>query len=75
MTIWLIAGTPLEDTYPCRCHERLGRTCSPAWCPCAGYPRPGMPSWCCSYRFSPADVVMAKAAWELKRRQQEELLS
>ncbi len=71
---WIIAGTPVEDIYPCRCHERLYRTCSAAWCPCAGRNPDGMPPECCSWRFGPQDHVVAKAAWELKKRQEEELL-
>lgn len=72
--VWIVAGTDSRDGYPCRCSERLYRTCSAAWCPCAGQEPDGRPSSCCSWRFSPADVVMAKAAWELKKRAREELM-
>lgn len=80
---WVIAGTPLDEPYPCRCKERPAHArgwktwrCSPAWCPCAGAPTAGKPRDCCAYRVSPEAHVMAKAAWELevRRRELEELL-
>lgn len=66
--VWIIAGTPISEPYPCRCQERpaWARECSAAWCPCAGRADPQTPD-CCGWRFSPADHVMAKAAWDLKR--------
>lgn len=72
---WVIAGTPLSEPYPCRCKERPPHArhwkswkCSPAWCPCAGaVPLHGDPD-CCGWHTTPADVVMAKAAWELRKR-------
>ncbi len=64
---WLIAGTPVDEPYPCRCHEsRFGR-CSPLWCPCAGRPDV-LPEPCCSSRFGPAEWKAANLAWEAKRR-------
>jgi hypothetical protein len=63
---WIIAGTAASEPYPCRCHEaRFGR-CSAAFCPCAGRTDPQNAA-CCAWRFSPADHVMAMAAWQLKR--------
>lgn len=72
MRVWLIAGTSTSDPYPCRCRERpsWAKRCSPAWCPCAGRPDPFDPD-CCGFRYSPEEVVMAKAAWELERRRKE----
>lgn len=79
---WIVARTPLGEPYPCRCHERPAWArrlatweCSAAFCPCSGRDPDGMPPECCSWRRSPADHVMAKAAWDLKKRQEEELLS
>ncbi len=70
---WLIAGTPVTEPYPCRCHEsRFGR-CSPVFCPCAGRPDV-QPDPCCSGRVGPVEVVIAKAAYDLKKRQERGLL-
>lgn len=64
---WMIAGTPVGQPYPCRCHESKFGRCSPLWCPCAG--RPDIfPEPCCSGRFGPAEWKAANTAWEAKRR-------
>jgi hypothetical protein len=65
--VWLVAGTPVDQPYPCRCHERKGRQCSAAWCPCAGrLPCDRPPNRdCCSYRFGPGDHVQAMAEWRI----------
>lgn len=35
MSLWLIAGTPTDLPYPCRCFEAFNRRCG--WlCPCRG---------------------------------------
>jgi hypothetical protein len=70
MSRWIIAGTPTDEAYPCRCftdRKPWVKECSAAWCPCAGRTDPQGPA-CCGHRFSPAAVVMAKAAWDLQRR-------
>jgi hypothetical protein len=64
--VWLIAGTPLDQPYPCRCSERMGRECSAAWCPCAGRSDPQTRS-CCAHRFGPAEHKEAMAAWRIRR--------
>jgi hypothetical protein len=46
--VWLIAGTPVGRTYPCRCNPDLG-ACSPLYCPCAGRTDPPNP-FCCAAR-------------------------
>lgn len=80
MERWIVARTPTAERYPCRCQERpawarnkVNWECSAAWCPCAGRADPLEPD-CCAWRRTPADVVIAKAAWDLKRRQSEEIL-
>jgi hypothetical protein len=77
---WIVTGTTTTEPYPCRCKERplwaRGRAdweCSAAWCPCAGRSDPQEPD-CCGWRRSPAEVVQAKAVWDLQRRQREEIL-
>jgi hypothetical protein len=79
--IWIVAGTPIGDMYPCQCHVRPAHargwktwTCSPAFCPCAGHEPEGRPADCCAWRVGPAEVVMAKAAWDLKKRMEAEIL-
>lgn len=78
---WIVTRTPLADTYPCQCHVRPAHaigwktwSCSPAFCPCAGRDPEGMPADCCSWRVGPEQHVMAKAAWDLTKREREELL-
>jgi hypothetical protein len=79
---WIIAQAPEgpETPYPCRCNDRpdwakgwKGWECSAAFCPCAGRSDPQEPD-CCGWRRSPASVVQAKALWDLKKRQEEEIL-
>lgn len=64
---WLIAGTPVDEPYPCRCHESRRRGCSPLWCPCSGRPD-RLPEPCCSTRFGPAEWKAANLAYEAKKR-------
>jgi hypothetical protein len=68
--IWLVAGTPVDQPYPCRCHERLGKECSAAWCPCAGRPDPQGPR-CCANWYGPEDHVAAMAAWRIEKMRRE----
>lgn len=63
---WIIAGTTLADPYPCRCGERRGRVCSPAWCPCAGRPDP-QGNACCGWRFTATDHLVALREWQEAR--------
>jgi hypothetical protein len=47
--IWIIAGTRLGDTYPCRCGR--SRKCDPQYCPCwSRTDAEAMPSGCCAKR-------------------------
>lgn len=47
--VWLIAGTKVGETYPCRCAERKYSRCSPKYCPCSGrLDADQMPAGCCS---------------------------
>lgn len=76
MTIgrWLIAGTALDQPYPCRCNERpeWAKDCSPAWCPCAGRTdREHVPASCCSWRVTPAMHVAAMQAWRAEKARRE----
>lgn len=71
--VWAIARTPVSKPYPCRCHERRGRECSAAWCPCAGRTDlRNVPLDCCAHRFTPADHVQAMAEWRIWKLQQRE---
>ncbi len=67
--VWLGTGAPLDVAYPCRCHERRGKACSPAWCPCAGRPDPLLPT-CCGHRFTPQDHITSLREWQAKRDRQ-----
>lgn len=70
MSRWIVAGTDAADPYPCRCftdRKPWVKECSAAWCPCAGRADPPSPA-CCGTWFRPRDVVVAKAEWDLKRR-------
>jgi len=72
---WIVAGTDTSRPYPCRCHERRGRECSAAWCPCAGRSDwASTPRDCCSRRYGPADHVKAMAEWRIWKLQQREAL-
>ena len=58
--VWIIAGTPLNQPYPCRCDERRGGTCSPRWCPCAGrVDLHQVPPTCCAHYNTPEVYVRA----------------
>ena len=63
---WLIAGTPVNEPYPCRCAERRFERCSAAFCPCAGRPDV-LPEPCCSGRNGPEEVVNASREWRIKK--------
>lgn len=65
---WIIAGTPVGDPYPCRCHERKYAKCSPMWCPCAGRTDIAL-TWanCCASVNTPEVVAEAAVAYERKR--------
>ena len=61
--IWVIAGTPVAETYPCRCERWKCQRVT--LCPCAGRdwtvgPEGGAdaPPWCCS-RVNTLEVVQA----------------
>lgn len=63
---WLIAGTPVGQPYPCRCHERRGPKCSAAWCPCAGRFDPPNRQ-CCGNWFTGADHKRAMTEWRVAK--------
>lgn len=63
---WLVSGTPVDQPYPCRCHERLYSDCSAAFCPCAGRLDPPN-SRCCANWFGPAQHMAAMAEWRAKK--------
>lgn len=52
--VWVIAGTPVGEPYPCRCDELspFGRVqCDTKWCPCFGRADTfGTPDDCCGRR-------------------------
>lgn len=65
---WLVAGTPIDQRYPCRCDAG---DCSPAWCPCAARAdAEAMPLSCCSRRTTPAQVAEARRAYDARRAAQ-----
>lgn len=66
--VWLLAGTPVEEPYPCRCHEAKFGKCSPMWCPCAGRVDEAL-GWegCCASRHTPEVVAEASAAYQRKK--------
>jgi hypothetical protein len=48
--VWLVAGTPLDATYPCRCATT--KRCNPSYCSCLGRTDiETMPDVCCAKRF------------------------
>lgn len=62
--VWLGAGTPLDQPWPCWCRDipEWATSCSPAWCRCAGRPDPQGPD-CCANWISPAAHVQAMREW------------
>lgn len=49
--VWLVAGTALDQPYPCRCLERGQRDCGSQWCPCFGRTDlAGLTPACCGVR-------------------------
>ena len=57
---WIITGTPVDQPYPCRCHEARYGTCSPKYCPCVGrLDLVNLPEKCCAHRFGPDAYVEA----------------
>lgn len=67
--VWLVAGTPVDEQYPCRCPEAKYGRCNAAFCPCSGRSDPPSPT-CCGHRFTPEDAARAAAAWQEKRERQ-----
>jgi hypothetical protein len=60
--VWLIAGTPADRPYPCRCV--LGRRCGTAkrLCRCAGRTDlVNVPAHCCAHYNTPEVVAAAVA--------------
>jgi hypothetical protein len=44
--VWLLAGTALEQRYPCRCRERTWKWCRYNGDPVSGWSwNPGCPCW------------------------------
>lgn len=67
--VWLVAGTPIDEPYPCRCAEAKYGRCNAAFCPCSGRPDPQGAN-CCGHRFGPEEAARAAAAWQEKRDRQ-----
>jgi hypothetical protein len=64
--VWLVAGTPLSQPYPCRC--RPGGGCSALWCPCAGrIDYAVLPDSCCAWVHRPAVAAAAQREYERTR--------
>jgi hypothetical protein len=63
---WLLAGTPQDQPYPCRCHEAKFGRCHPAFCPCGGRLDPQGPT-CCAVVNTPARVAQAAAEYRIKK--------
>jgi hypothetical protein len=67
--VWLLAGTPVSQPYPCRCHERRYKFCSPVFCPCAGRLDLGnVGPECCAHVNTPERVTIATAAYHLRKK-------
>ncbi len=64
--VWIVAGTRADEPYPCRCHERKYRKCSPAFCPCSGRPDPPSPD-CCAVENTPQRAALASAEYRLRK--------
>lgn len=73
--VWLIAGTPAGEPYPCRCGEPVRmadgstyrpKTCSPAFCPCSGRLDPQGPE-CCAIFNTPERAAQAQAEYRRRR--------
>lgn len=59
---WLIAKTPVNRRYPCRCRRK--KECDPRWCPCAGrVDLDGLPTHCCAPVNTPAVAAAAHGVW------------
>lgn len=57
--IWIVARTPADRKYPCRCE--LGRKCSPQWCWCSGrVDLHQVPAHCCAHTNTPAVAAAAQ---------------
>lgn len=49
--VWLVTGTALDRSYPCRCGGQGGRICGTQWCPCFGRTDlVGLTPACCGVR-------------------------
>lgn len=67
--VWLKAGTPVTESYPCRCREERApwaKECNPAFCPCPGRTDPQRPD-CCAHRYSAQDAAQAYQEWERRK--------
>jgi hypothetical protein len=73
--LWLIAGTPVGEPYPCYCGRPVtladGRTftpdaCSPLWCQCSGRPDPQGPQ-CCAVFNTPERWKQANEEYQRRR--------
>jgi hypothetical protein len=60
--VWLLAGTPVGEPYPCRCSERRFGRCSAVFCPCSGRMDPPSPA-CCAVENTPEKAAQAGAAY------------
>lgn len=53
--VWLVAGTSLQQSYPCRCPEKRDRwACEHGRCPCFGridVMRVPLPAACCAWHW------------------------
>lgn len=67
--LWLVAKTPLQAPYPCRCAPlTTGGTCHPVYCPCAGrIDLDHVPAGCCGHRVRPHHVAAATLETSLQR--------
>lgn len=58
--VWIVAGTPSDQPYPCRCHERRRDSCSVKWCPCSGRTDlANVPKSCCANWNTPQAFTQA----------------
>lgn len=65
--VWIIAGTPSDLPYPCRCREDpRGWKCLPTRCPCASRDDPPNED-CCGNWTTPEVVARMEAEYRATR--------
>lgn len=67
MSRWLIAGTPTDVPYPCRCNPE--GTCSPKYCSCSGrLDLENVGPRCCAHVNTPEVAARAQSFYAVHQR-------